>query len=111
MFKISKDFVRKQNRYLDFKFQPIAAKGTCMRVRSCYFDHVIMSILLLYPYIMNFKAFHPIFKKLRLNLLYWSFHVLHVRAPARTCAQNDLRSAHLHNIPSDPKKVSPRSDE
>ena len=82
-----------------------------MRVRSCYFHHVVMSILLIYPHIMSFKAFHLKIEQLWLYLLYWSFHVLHVHALASTCAQNDLDSANLHNMSTNPKKVLPTSDE
>ena len=37
--------------------------------------------------------------------------MLHVRALASTCAQNDLDSANLHNMSTYPKKVLPTSDE
>ena len=60
---------------------------------------------------MSFKAFHQEIEKFRLYLLYWSFHVLHVHALASTCAQNDLHSANLHNMSTDPKKVLPTSDQ
>ena len=64
----------------------------------------------MYPYIMSFKKIHQKKEKLQQYPLYWSFHVLHVRALASTCAQNDLRSANLHNIPTNPKKGLPKSD-
>ena len=60
---------------------------------------------------MSFKAFHQKLKKLRLYQLNRSFHMLHVHALARTCAQNDLDSANLHNMSTDPKKVLPTSDQ
>ena len=37
--------------------------------------------------------------------------MLHVHALASTCAQNDLDSANLHNMSTNPKKVLPTSDE
>ena len=36
--------------------------------------------------------------------------MMHVRALASTCAQNDLDSANLHNMSTDPKNISPKSD-
>ena len=65
----------------------------------------------MYPYIMSFKKFHQKIEKLLQYPLYWSFHVLHVHDLASTCAQNDLDSANLHNMSTDPKKVLPTSDE
>ena len=60
---------------------------------------------------MSFKAYSQKIEKLRLYLLYWSFHVLHVHALASTCAENDLDSANLHNMSTNPKKVLPTSGE
>ena len=109
-FQNFKGFRQKTRKIQRLQFQPIRAKCTCMRVRSCNFDHVILSMLLIYPYIMSFKAFHQKCKKLRLYQLNRSFHMLHVHALASTCAQNDLRSANLHNMSTDPKNISPQSD-
>ena len=37
--------------------------------------------------------------------MYKSIHTFHAHARACVCAQNDLRSAHLHYTPINPKKV------
>ena len=54
---------------------------------------------------MSFKIFHQKMLKLWLYKVYPSFHSFHAPARACVCAQNNLRVAHLHYTPINPKKV------
>ena len=97
-----KGFRQKTRKILRLQLQPIRAKCTCMRVRSCYFDHVIMSMLLIYPHIMSFKAFSQKTKEI-LRILFQPIRAkrtcMHVNGD-HTILQESLIYLSIFQIPS-----------